>query len=280
MKFNGLKTVALLAGLTGILLLIGSFWGYNGLILAFIFAMVINFISYWFSDKIALRIYKAKEAKVEDYRRLHQMINEIAKKADVPKPRVYVIPSKAANAFATGRNPKHAAIAVTEGLMELLTEKELKGVIAHEFAHIKNRDILVQSVAAVIASVITFIAFMARWGAIFGGYQRGSGRGFIELIALAILAPLAATVIRLAISRTREYGADATGAKTIKDSKSLASALKKLEANVKHRPLRFGSETTSNFFIVNPFRSSFVWKMFSTHPDTNSRIARLNKLKF
>ena len=139
---NQLKTVALLAGLTGILLLIGSFWGYSGLVIAFIFAMLINFISYWFSDKIALRIYKAKEAKVSDYPRLYQMINEIAKKADSPKPKVYVIPSKAANAFATGRNPKHAVIAVTEGIMDLLTEKELKGVIAHEFAHIKNRDIL------------------------------------------------------------------------------------------------------------------------------------------
>lgn len=275
---NQIKTAVLLGALTGILLLIGSFWGQGGVVAAFIFAMLINFGSYWFSDKIVLKIYRAKEAPVSKYPRLYQIINKVAKKAKVPAPKVYIIPTQTPNAFATGRDPKHAAIAVTEGILQLLSEKELEGVIAHEIAHIKNRDILIATIAATIAGAISFIAMLARWSAIFGGGRRGS-RG-LELLFLAILAPIIALIIRLAISRSREFLADETGAKTIRESKSLASALRKLELANKVHPLRFGSETTAHMFIVNPFRASLLLKLFSTHPPVDERIKRLNKLKF
>jgi len=279
---NQIKTTVLLASLTGLLLAAGLwFGGQIGLIAAFGIAMVMNAISYFFSDKIVLFIYKAKEADVSEYPRLHQIINEVAEKAEIPKPKIYIVPSANPNAFATGRNPKNAVVAVTKGILDLLTENELKGVIAHEIAHVKNRDILISTVAATIAGAISFLAFMARWAAIFGGVRgNGSGRNVIELLVLAILTPVLATIIRLAISRSREYLADETGAKTIKDSKSLASALKKLEEAAKKRPMLFGNETTSHMFIVNPFRKSFLTSIFSTHPPMEERVKRLEKLKF
>ena len=279
MIINQIKTTLLLGALTSILLLIGSFWGQSGLITAFLLAIIMNFMSYWFSDKIVLKIYRAKEVDVAKYPRLYQIVNDIAKKAKLPQPKLYIIPTNNPNAFATGRNPKHAAVAVTQGILDLLTEKELKGVLAHEMAHVKNRDILISSVAATIAGAIGFIAFMARWGAIFGGYGGRNGRGVIELIAIAIVTPLIATVIRLAISRSREYLADETGAKIIKNPKGLASALKKLEANSKAHPMRFGSPSSAHLFIVNPFRASAFLKLFSTHPQASERIKRLNNLK-
>jgi len=279
---NQIKTTVLLASLTGLLLAAGLWFGGElGLIAAFSIAMLMNGISYFFSDKIVLKIYRAKEAEVSKYPRLHQIVNEIAEKAKLPKPKIYIIPAENSNAFATGRNPQHAAVAVTKGIMDLLTENELKGVLAHELAHVKNRDILIASVAATIAGAISFLAFMARWAAIFGGMRGGGrGRGMVELLVLAILTPILATIIRLAISRSREYLADKTGAEIIKDPKALASALAKLEEATKHKPMLFGNETTSHLFIVNPFRKSFLISIFSTHPPMKERIKRLEEMKF
>jgi heat shock protein HtpX len=274
---NQIRTVVLLSLLTGLLLAVGAY--FSNIYIALVFAILINFGSYWFSDKIVLRIYKAKEADVGKYARLHQIVSEVAKKAGLPKPRVFVIPTQNSNAFATGRNKKHAVVAVTQGIMELLSEKELKGVIAHELAHIKHNDILIGSIAATIAGIISMVAFMARWAAIFGGGQRDSGNIF-ELLALAIVTPIIATVIRLAISRSREYLADEDGAKFISDGKPLALALKKLEADSKNHPLRFGSPSSAHLFIVNPFSARSFMKFFSTHPAVSERVKRLNNMQF
>jgi len=279
---NQIKTTILLAILTALMLVAGLwFGGQTGLVVAFALAMLMNLVSYFLSDKIVLFIYRAKEAGVAEYPRLHQIVNEIAEKAKLPKPRIYIIPSQNPNAFATGRNPEHAVIAVTKGILNLLTEPELKGVLAHEFAHIKNRDILISTVAATLAGAISFLAYMARWAAIFGGVRGDSdGRNALELLVLAILTPIIATLIRLAISRAREFLADETGAKIIKDSKSLASALLKLETASKHRPMLFGNETTSHLFIVNPFKKNFLTTIFSTHPPIKERVKRLEQMKF
>jgi len=278
---NQLKTVLLLGALTGLLIWIGSFWGPAGMTVAIIFAIIFNFGSYWFSDKIVLRIYRAQEADISKYPRLYQIVNNIADKAKIPKPKIYIIPTRTSNAFATGRNPDHAVVAVTEGILDLLNERELKGVIAHEISHVKNRDILISSVAATIAGVISYIAFMARWVAIFGGFggRDSSGKGIIELLILAIVTPFLALLIKMAISRSREYLADKTGAELIHDSKGLATALKKLEANSKHHPLKFGSETTAHMFIVNPFKKSLLMSIFSTHPAAELRIEKLEKMR-
>jgi len=278
---NQIRTVVLLSSLTGVLLLIGLYFGGQiGLVGAFIFAMIINFGSYWFSDRIVLMMYRAKEADVGKYARIHQIVSEIAKKANIPKPRVFIVPSQNPNAFATGRNPKHAVVAVTEGIISLLNEKELKGVIAHELAHVKNRDILISSIAATIAGAISMVAFMARWAAIFGGFGRDGDGNILELLALAIITPLIAVIIQLAISRSREFLADETGAKFIGDGKPLASALKKLEASAKIQPMRFGSQSSAHMFIVNPFSGRNLMKLFSTHPNIDSRISKLNSMKF
>jgi heat shock protein HtpX len=274
---NSLRTVVLLGALTGLLLAIGAY--FSNIYVALVFAIAMNFGSYWFSDKIVLRIYKAKEADVRKYARLHQLVSEVAKKAKLPKPRVFVVPSQNPNAFATGRNEKHAVVAVTQGIMDLLTEKELKGVIAHELAHIKHKDILIGSIAATIAGVISMVAFMARWAAIFGGGRRDSGN-ILELIALAIVTPLIATIIQLAISRSREYMADEDGAKFIGDGKPLASALQKLEESSKRHPMRFGSSGSAHLFIVNPFSARRFMKLFSTHPAVSDRVSKLNKINF
>lgn len=281
MILNQIKTVLLLGLLTSILLAIGAYFGgQQGIVFAFIFAMIMNFGSYWFSDKLVLRMYRAREASVSEYPRLHQIINELAEEAKIPKPKVYILPTHVSNAFATGRNPHHSAIAVTAGILDLLTESELKAVLAHEMGHIKNRDILVSTIAATIASVISFIAFMARWAAIFGGFGgRDRGRNIIELLVLAILAPIIALIIRLAISRSREYLADETSAKLTKHPEFLASALRKIEQDTKVHPMRMGSETTSHLFIVNPFRASALLNLFSTHPPVEKRIEKLNSIK-
>ncbi|UCD04304.1 MAG: zinc metalloprotease HtpX [Candidatus Woesearchaeota archaeon] len=275
---NQIKTAVLLAGLTGILLIIGFFFGGElGLIIAFAIAMLLNFVSYWYSDKIVLRIYRAKELPESKYPKIHKYIKEVSKNMKIPKPRVYLIPTDNPNAFATGRNPKHSAIALTDGIMHLLTEKELKGVIAHELAHIKNRDTLISTVVATIAGAISFIAIMARFAAIFGG-GRDRGRG-LELIIIGLLAPFIALIIRLAISRSREYLADETGAKLSKNPEGLASALKKISEASKRHPLRFGSQGTSHLFIVNPFSKSALVNLFSTHPSTQKRVEKLRSLE-
>jgi len=274
---NQLKTVVLLALLTALLLWIGSFWGTSGLIIGLIFAIVLNFGSYWFSDKIVLRMYHAKQVSESEAPRLHKLVREVTQLANLPMPKVYIVPTKNPNAFATGRNPKNAAIACTEGILELLNDDELKGVIAHEASHIKNRDTLIQVVAATIAGVISYAAMMARWGAIFGGFggrDRDGGSG-MELLFLAIVTPIIATLLQLAISRSREFLADESAAKTLHNSFGLANALEKLEQGVKKNPLRFGSQATSCLFISNPFRGGLL-NFFSTHPPMAERI---NKLK-
>jgi heat shock protein HtpX len=274
---NQIRTVILLGALSGLLLAIGAY--FVNIYIALAFAIAMNFGSYWFSDKIVLMMYRAKEADVGKYARLHQIVAEVAKKAGLPTPRVFVVPSQAANAFATGRNKNHAVVAVTDGIIELLNEKELKGVIAHELAHVKHRDILIGSIAATVAGAISMIAFMARWGAIFGGFGQKDSGNILELLALAIITPLIAVVIQLAISRSREYMADEDGAKFIGDGKPLASALKKLEAQAKHRPMRFGSRGSAHMMIVNPLSGGSFVKMFSTHPPVAERVRRLENIK-
>jgi len=284
--FNQLKTGLLLGILTGLLLLIGQLvGGFQGLTIGLVLALVMNVGSYWFSDKIVLMMYKAVPATPQQYPHLHKIVEELCHTAQLPKPKLYIIPTEQANAFATGRSPKHAAVACTEGILKLLTKEELKGVLAHEISHVKNRDILVTTIAATIAAVIGYVAFMARWAALFGGLGgRGGnqeGRGnVLELIVLAIVAPLTATLIQLAISRSREYLADETGAKTIKNGEHLAKALEKLHASVKHHPLGFGNAQTSSLFILNPFSAQGMMALFSTHPPHTERAKRLRSMKF
>jgi len=278
---NQIKTVMLLGLLTGLLLGVGQLLGgRGGLFIGLVFAIFMNFGAYWWSDKIVLRIYRAREIKEKDEPELYRVVKEVAHLAKLPMPKVYIIPTENPNAFATGRNPKNAAVACTVGIMNLLSKDELKGVISHEMAHIKNRDTLIQAVAATIAGVITYLAFMARWAAIFGGMGgRDRDRGnMFELLALAIITPLVATILQLAISRSREYLADETGAKTIHAPLALANALEKLESGVRHNPLRFGSPSTSSLFIVNPFTAKGLINLFSTHPPMKERIKRLRQM--
>lgn len=281
MMKNQLKTAVLIAALTAVLLFIGRLLGgYTGLIIAFIFVVGMNTLMYFFSDKFIIAMYRAREVK-DDNHPLKKVVREIAGLANLPMPKVYIVPSKSPNAFATGRNPKHAAIAATEGLLDLLSKDELRGVIAHEMSHIKNRDTLVTTIAATIAGVISYVASMARWAALFGGFggRDNDGAGnFISLLVLAILAPLIAVILQLAISRSREYLADETGAKMIKNPHMLANALEKLHTGIKHHPLRFGSPATSSMFILNPFSMKGISGLFSTHPPFEKRIEKLKKM--
>lgn len=281
---NQFRTVILLGVLTGILLWVGNLvGGMQGLTFALIFSIIMNFGAYWFSDKMVLAIYRAKEIKESDNPRLFRIVREVAQLTKIPMPKVCIMNNPQPNMFATGRSPKHAAVAANTGILELLDDHELKGVIAHEIAHIKNGDTLIQSVSATIAGVISYVAFMARWTAIFGGFggrdRRGGG---LELLVLAILTPILATIIQLAISRSREYLADERGAKTLHSGLGLASALEKLEKGVKRVPLRPTSttETTAHLFIVNPFRGGALVKLFSTHPNISSRVKKLRSMQF
>lgn len=278
---NQFKTAVLLALLTALFLFIGSLFGKTGIIFAIIFVGLMNFGSYWFSHKIVLWMYRAKEAKQSEYPKLYKIVKEVAKLSGLPMPKVYVIPTNSPNAFATGRNPKNAVVAATEGILQILNEEELKAVIAHEFGHIQNRDILISTIAGTIAGVISYIGAMARWGAIFGG-GRDDDRGgnLISLLILGIITPLVATLIQLAISRSREYLADETGAKTVHDGKSLADALEKIEKNININPLRFGNTATAHLFIANPFRNATFLSLFMTHPSTAERTKRLRSMKF
>jgi heat shock protein HtpX len=278
---NYLKTVILLGSLTGLFLLAGSFFGTTGLIIGLVFALVMNFGSYWFSDKIILKMYNAKEVTKSQDPALYSTVKNIAEEANIPVPKIYIIDTQTSNAFATGRNPENSAIALTKGIIELLNEEELKGVIAHELAHIKNRDTLIATIAATIAGVISFIASMAQWAAIFGGFggSDDDGPGLVQMLFLAILTPIIATIIQLAISRSREYHADASAAKYLKNSKGLSEALQKISQDVKRMPMKEGNQTTASLFIINPFKARNFMKLFSTHPATEDRIARLNKIK-
>jgi heat shock protein HtpX len=270
----------LLALLTALLLWIGSFFGKTGLYFALVFVGIMNFASYWFSDKIVLWMYRAKEAKQAEYPKLYKIVKEVAKLTGLPMPKVYVIPTNSPNAFATGRNPKNAAVAATEGIMKILNEEELKGVIAHEFAHIKNRDILISTVAGTIAGVISYIGNMFMWSTMFGRDDDNRGGNAIGLIFLAVITPIIASLIQLAISRSREYFADETGAKTVKNGNSLADALEKIEKNININPMRFGNTATAHLFISNPFRGQALLALFMTHPSTQERTKRLRSMKF
>lgn len=276
-----LRTTFLLGALTGLILLIGDYLGGSGgLMIAFVFAVVMNFGSYWFSDKIVLRMYGAHEVGEAEAPQLHRIVHTLTTRARLPMPKLYVIPDEGANAFATGRNPQHAAVAVTEGILRLMSERELTGVLAHELAHVQNRDILISSIAATLAGVIMMIANMAQWAAIFGGFSRSDdeeGGGMLGMLVMAIVAPLAATVIQMAISRTREYAADRTGAQMSGDPLGLASALEKLGRASERMPVD-ASPQTAHFFIVNPLSGQSVAKLFSTHPPLEERIARLRGL--
>lgn len=279
--FNRMKTFMLLATLTALMLFVGQLLGgQGGLIIAIVLVLVFNLGSYFFSDKIVLKMYRAKEIEEKDHKELFRAVSEVAHLAGIPMPKVYIIPGRQANAFATGRSPKKSAVAFTVGILEILSKDELKGVIAHEVSHIKNRDILIQTIASMIAGVIGYVASMAKWGAIFGGFggDRDEGSNIVEILALAIITPFIAMLIQLAISRSREYLADETGAKIIHNPHALASALEKIEKSTKHSPLNFGNPSTSSLFIANPFKASTLVNFLSTHPPMKERVKRLKEM--
>jgi len=277
---NNLKVFFLLVLMAGLLMAIGFFLGgRGGLIIAFVFAVTMNFVSYWYSDKIVLKMYRARPVDENENRRLFRIVQNVSQLAMIPMPKVYIIPSKAPNAFATGRNEEHAAVAATEGLLEMLNDNELEGVIGHEIAHVINRDILIQTVAATMAAAIGMIASMARWSMIFGGVSRSDddNGGAIGAIVAMIVAPLAAMLIQMAISRTREYKADAKGGEITGQYLSLATALKKLHK----APVRLNldkSPATAHMFIANPLSGKKFTSLFSTHPPVEKRIEKLQNL--
>jgi heat shock protein HtpX len=273
---SGLKTAVLLGGLSGLLIVGGGILGgQGGLMFAFVLAIVMNVGSYWFSDKVVLRMYKAKEVGPEHP--LHEMTAQLAQRAGLPMPKVYLIPDMSPNAFATGRNPAHAAVAATEGILRLLSREELEGVLAHELAHVKHRDILISTVAATLAATITMVASMARWGMIFGGFGgRDDDRsgGLIPMIAMMILAPMAAMVIQMAISRQREFAADRGGAEIAGTPRGLASALRRIDHAVRQVPMD-ANPATAHMFIMKPFAGGGLKNLFSTHPTTEARVKAL-----
>ena len=273
---NALKTVLLLGALSGMLLVIGDMiGGQQGLIVAFGFAALMNLGSYWFSDKIVLRMYRAQE--VGPSHPLYQMTARLTQRASLPMPKVYVIPDASPNAFATGRNPEHAAVAATEGILHALSESELEGVMAHELAHVKHRDILISSVAATIAAAVMMLARMAMFAGMFGGGSRDDrdgGSNPIALLAMMIFAPIAAMMIQMAISRSREFAADAGAARITGNPHALASALKKIEALARRAPLD-ANPATAHMFIIKPFSGGGLMSMFSTHPPTEARVQAL-----
>ena len=280
---NTIRTTLLLGALTGLLMLIGGYFGgKSGVVIAFLFAMVMNFGSYWFSDKIVLRMYKAQEISESQAPELYGIVKNLALRGDLPMPRVYVIPENTPNAFATGRDENHAVVAVTEGITRILNRDELEGVIGHELTHIKNKDMLIGSIAATLAGAIVMLANMAQWAAIFGGVSRdddeGGGGGLIGLILMAILAPIAAAVIQMAISRSREFLADAGGARISGKPYGLASALEKLQRASQAIPMD-ANPSTAHMFIVNPLTGGSLMSLFSTHPPIEERISRLKSMR-
>ncbi|RJR50331.1 MAG: zinc metalloprotease HtpX [Desulfobacteraceae bacterium] len=274
---NWFKTALLLGALTALIVWVGNlFGGRQGMMIAFVLAIGMNFFSYWFSDKIVLRMYRASEVSQAESPELYDIVRTIAFKADMPMPRIYIIPEDSPNAFATGRNPEHAVVAVTRGLLELMNRDEIMGVLAHEMAHVRNRDILIGSIAATMAGAIMILANMARWTAFLGGGSRDreGGYGAVGMLVAAIVAPIAAMLIQMAVSRSREYHADETGADLAGHPMGLASALQKLGAYSKRIPMQ-AQANTAHMFIVNPLSAGSLANLFSTHPPLEERIARL-----
>jgi heat shock protein HtpX len=277
---NNIKTMVLLVALTLILIWAGgAIGGKQGMTIALIFALTMNFVTYWFSDKIVLKMYRAKEVTESMAPELYSIVRRLAQKAEIPMPRVYIIEEEQPNAFATGRNPKHAAVAVTTGIMRILTREELEGVIGHELAHVKHRDILISTIAATIAGAISYLAQMAQWAMIFGGHRGDDEEGGNPIAAfiMMIVGPIAAMIVQMAISRSREYAADEGGAKIAGNPRYLSSALKKLHLASQKIPME-ANPATSHMFIVNPLSGGGLLKLFSTHPPIEERIARLESL--
>jgi heat shock protein HtpX len=280
---NTLKTTALLAALTVLFILIGGMvGGEQGMVVAFLFAGLMNFASYWWSDRIVLWMYGAQEVSEAQAPEFHALVRRLAQRAGLPMPRVYIIPTETPNAFATGRNPDHAAVAATAGILRILTPDELEGVMAHELGHVRNRDILISTIAATMAGAIMMLARMAQWAAIFGGGRSSDdeegGSGIAGMLVLAIVAPLAALLIQMAISRAREYLADAAGAQISRKPWALADALQKLERAATALPLD-ANPATAHMFIVNPLRGMSLLNLFSTHPPVEERVARLRAMR-
>jgi heat shock protein HtpX len=280
---NVFKTGILLAVLTAMLVLIGgAIGGQQGMVIAFAIALAMNFLSYWFSDKMVLAAYGAQPIDEAAAPRLYAIVRRLVTRAGIPMPRVYLVPSETPNAFATGRNPQHAVVAVTEGIMRILDEEELEGVLAHELSHVKNRDVLISTIAATLAGAITYLAHMAQWAAMFGGRSRDDEEGGsnpIAMILLAILAPIAALLVQMAVSRSREFQADATGAQVAGRSWGLAKALEKLQMANQAMPMADATPATAHLFIVNPLSGQTLMRLFSTHPPLEERIARLRAMR-
>jgi heat shock protein HtpX len=278
---NVFKTAMLLAVLTAMLVLLGgALGGRQGMLIAFIFALVMNFASYWWSDKIVLAMYGAQPITEAQAPGLYNIVRRLASKAGVPMPRVYLVPSEQPNAFATGRNPEHAVVAVTEGIMRILDDDELEGVLAHELAHVTNRDVLISTIAATLAGAITYLAHMAQWAAFFGGGRQSDddGPSPVAMMLMAFVAPIAALLVQLAVSRSREFQADATGARLVGRTWGLSKALEKLDMASRAIPMA-ANPATAHLFIVNPLSGQGLMRLFSTHPPMEERIARLRSMR-
>jgi heat shock protein HtpX len=283
---NYLKTSMLMAFLVALLAIGGSVWGgYQGMLLFGLIGLAFNFGSYWFSDRIALMMHRAQEVSREQLPQVYEIVERLTRKAGLPMPRIYIIPSETPNAFATGRNPSHAAVAVTQGILRLLEPRQLEGVLAHELTHVRNRDILISTIAAAVAGLISSLGHAIQWGAMLGGVSRrddGEGGGsIIEMLAWAILAPIIALVVQLAVSRSREYAADAGGAELVGDPEPLAEALLALERGNEVIPYQYGGPATAHLFIVQPFTGvgGALMNLFSTHPPIEERVRRLREMR-